>query len=72
MSDLIDIPKELNRLNKQLEKEKKDVNILDIRLKSSGFIDKAKPEIIKEAEIQLKDKKLNIIALEKRISDLQK
>ncbi len=68
---MVDIPKEILRLEKQLEREVKSYMSMESKLASEGFIAKAKPEIINETTAQMNSKKLNAKALEKRIRELR-
>jgi valyl-tRNA synthetase len=69
---MIDLQKEILRLEKQLEKEIKSCTSLESKLSSEGFVAKAKPEFIVETNNQLNAKKMNAKALEKRITELRK
>lgn len=56
MDDLVDKDKEIQRLNKQAEKLMKDIEVLQKRLETKGFIDKAPAEKIEKVRVDLSEK----------------
>ena len=59
------------RLSKQAEKLKKDIEGLETRLTSKGFADKAPPNVIAEVKGTVTEKKEQLSAVEKSISDME-
>jgi valyl-tRNA synthetase len=53
LSGLIDVEKERKRLEKQNEKIAKDIEKLDSRLKSPGFLEKAPPQLVAKVRAEL-------------------
>ena len=70
MADMVDREKELLRLSKQAEKLQKDINGLESRLKSKGFIDKAPDSVIAEVKATLADKVEQLSAVSQSIESL--
>lgn len=52
---LVDPQKERLRLSKQAEKLQKDIGVMQARLQSAGFVDRAPPHLVAEAKDKLKD-----------------
>jgi valyl-tRNA synthetase len=68
MESLVDADKEVKRLTKQAEKLKKDIATLEGRLNSKGFADKAPENVIAEVKGNIADKKEQLSAVEKGLS----
>ena len=54
-SGLIDREKELSRLSRQLEKISKDIEVLEKRLNSNGFVSRAPVEVVQDVKNSLRD-----------------
>ena len=63
MSSLVDSDKEIKRLTKQADKLKKDVEGLESRLTSKGFVDKAPEKILNEVKGNLAEKQEQLAAV---------
>jgi len=70
MSTLIDVGKELARLGKQAEKLKKDIEVLENRLNSKGFADKAPAEMVNQVKANVDEKKDQLATVEKSMEAL--
>lgn len=68
--ELVDIEKELERLNGEKEKLEKEVERATKMLANKGFVEKAPKEKIQEEEEKLKKYKEMLETVEKRISEL--
>jgi len=67
----LDKDKERARLGKQTEKLKKELQGLEGRLNSPGFVEKAPESVIEEVKGQLQDKKMQLSVIEKSLIDLE-
>ena len=68
--ELVDIEKELERLNGEKEKLEKEVERATKMLANKGFVEKAPKEKIEEEEEKLKKYKEMLETVEKRINEL--
>lgn len=57
LTALIDVDKEIQRLNKQQEKLQKDIVLLENKLNSKGFLDKAPQTLVDEVKSNLQEKR---------------
>jgi len=71
LADLVDKEKETARLTKQGEKIGKDVAVLEGRLGSSGFTDKAPAEKVQQVRQDLAEKQEQLHIIEKSLADLR-
>jgi valyl-tRNA synthetase len=71
LADLIDKKTEIARLNKQIVKVSKDVNVLEERLSSKGFTDKAPKEKVEKVRADLADKKEQLASIERSLTEYQ-
>src|SRR5699024_4447118 len=72
LEGLIDFEKEFARLEKELEKWKKEVELLQKKLSNKGFVDKAPASVVeaeREKEVEYQEK---YTAAEDRLKELQK
>jgi len=67
---LVDAAKERKRLSKQEQKMAKEVEGLEKRLKSSGFLDKASDEVIEETKAMLTEKTERLETIRRSLEDL--
>lgn len=67
MAALVDRAKEIARLSKQAEKIKKDISVLEARLQSKGFTDKAPEAMVEEVRQNVAEKREQLAAVEKGI-----
>ena len=71
MSDLVDIEKELERLNKERDNVAQQIARIEGKLSNEGFVSKA-PEAVVNAERQkLADYKEHLVKLEESIKGLK-
>jgi len=70
LSMMVDAEKEKKRLTKQAEKIQKDIDLLDKRLSSPGFVDKAPKQKVDETRAQLDEKKAQISTIMETMSKL--
>ena len=68
--ELVDVQKELERLNGEREKLEKEVERATKMLANKGFVEKAPKEKIQEEEEKLKKYKEMLETVEKRINEL--
>ena len=66
----MDIVSLQSRLKKDIDKAKKDINILSGRLKNPNFTTKAPKEVIDECKNKLQDASIQAKLAEKRLADL--
>lgn len=69
LSGMIDYKKEVERLSKQSEKINKDVEVLEKKLNSKGFLDKAPQSLVDETKASVADKKDQLVAIAKSITE---
>jgi valyl-tRNA synthetase len=70
LTGMIDTEKEVQRINKQIDKLAKDTAGLEARLGSPGFADKAPPTVVAEVQGTLKEKQEQIAVLRKSLADM--
>mmetsp|Transcript_21541 Transcript_21541/g.38200 ORF Transcript_21541/g.38200 Transcript_21541/m.38200 type:complete len:181 (+) Transcript_21541:1-543(+) len=70
LDQLVDVEKEKLRLGKQAEKVQKDIDLLEKRLNSKGFVDKAPAAKIQETKDQLSDKQAQLASIIKTVQEL--
>mmetsp|Transcript_1949 Transcript_1949/g.3827 ORF Transcript_1949/g.3827 Transcript_1949/m.3827 type:complete len:339 (+) Transcript_1949:332-1348(+) len=70
LSQMVDAEKEKQRLSKQAEKMQKDIDLLDKRLSSKGFVDKAPPAKVEETRGQREEKAAQLAKVMQAIADL--
>ncbi len=68
---LIDVEKELSRLNKELENYAKEIARIEVKLNNQGFINKAPQEVIIKEKEKMADFKAKQDSLNTRIKSLQ-
>src|SRR5699024_6991752 len=72
LEGLLDFEKEIARLEKKLEKWKKEVKLVQIKLLNKGFVDKASASVVeaeRKKEVEYQEK---YTAVEDRLKELQK
>lgn len=69
-SRLIDKDKELQRLNKQAERLVKDISVLESRLQSKGFAEKAPESLVMEVKDKLRDMQEQLKAVQVSVNVL--
>jgi len=70
MADFVDKEKETERLTRQAEKIAKDVAVLEGRLGSKGFVEKAPAEKVDKVRVDLAEKKEQLATVVKSLEDL--
>jgi valyl-tRNA synthetase len=70
MSGLVDTEKERARLTKQADKLTKDIAVLQGRLTSQGFVDKAPAEKVEKVRADAADKAEQLAAVQKSLAEL--
>lgn len=71
IAGMIDPEKELKRLEKQASKLRKDITLLEGRLSSAGFRDRAPPQMVVEVNNSLRDYKDQLLSIENVISGMK-
>ena len=71
LGDLVDIDKELARLNKELDNLHKEQERITAKLNNPGFIAKAPAQLVQGEREKLNETAVKVKALENRISELQ-
>jgi len=71
MKQMVDVEKERQRLEKQAEKIQKDVDLLEKRLQSKGFVDKAPPAKVEETRQQLNERKSRLATIKTTLENLE-
>ena len=69
-ADLIDLSAEMDRLNKEIFKLKKDIEILSGRLKNASFVEKAPHDIVQNEKTKLYEKQIALNKLAQRVADI--
>jgi len=68
---LVDRDKEMQRLQRQADKLRKDIDVLSQRLASSGFRDRAPKEVVQQASDGLRDLQEQLAAVQRDLLQLQ-
>jgi valyl-tRNA synthetase len=68
---LIDVPKEIERLTKQLAEKRKHLQGTQAKLNNTSFVDKAPPEVVQQQREQVAELQNQIQALESNLQELQ-
>jgi valyl-tRNA synthetase len=68
MENLIDKKIEFERLNKEITKIKKDISISENKLNNEDYVNKAPPEVVKNARDKLEKSKKTLELLERQIT----
>ncbi len=72
MKDLIDVEKEMARLNKEKGQLEKEISRLNGKLSNEGFLAKAPVQVVEKEREKLADYQDKMAKLESRLADLQK
>jgi len=71
LAGMVDFAKEKKRLEKQLKKIEKELDGLDKRLNSSGFADKAPPEVLEATRQQAAEKREQVATIQASIKEIE-
>ena len=71
MKDLVDYAKEAERLARDIEKTKSEIERADKKLANENFVSKAKPEVVEKEREKLQNHKNNLSNLEERMAFVQ-
>lgn len=71
LAALIDVDKEIKRLQKQEEKLLKDIQSLESRVNSKGFMEKAPVSMVQEIQQNLRDKAEQLVLVRKSLESLE-
>ncbi|TVS12031.1 MAG: valine--tRNA ligase, partial [Wenzhouxiangella sp.] len=71
LAGLVDVAEELTRLNKQLEREKKGLEIVEKKLANDRFVSNAPAEVVDKERKRLADHQATIADLERQIERLK-
>ena len=69
--DVIDVNAERKRLQKQKEQVETALKPLQVKLNNKNFINKAKPQVVKQAEEKLKQLTEQLQTIDKHLSELE-
>ena len=68
MKDLVDYAKEAERLARDIEKTKSEIERADKKLSNENFVNKAKPEVVEKEREKLENHQNNLSNLEERMA----
>ena len=68
---MFDATKERARLTKQAAKLQEEIELLNVRLSSEGFVRQAKPQFVDQTRKALRDKEERLAAITKSIAELE-
>lgn len=71
MKDLVDYAKEAERLARDIEKTKSEIERADKKLANENFVNKAKPEVVDKEREKLQNHKNNLSNLQERMAFVQ-
>jgi valyl-tRNA synthetase len=70
VADIIDLDKERERLNREIQKLEKDIKQIEGRLNNKGFVDNAPADVITENKMRVTDAKTTIEKLTSALDQL--